>query len=151
MTRRAWFGLFAAAVIISVSQASAQDAQRAAAPARPREIVVELNKLEPVPNACRGYFLINNGTADDVKELRLDVYLFDKAGIILRRVGLTFPDIQAARSRVVLFDIPGLGCGEIGRLMVNDVLTCTTASGTALQDCTKTLTARTRTDAEFVY
>jgi hypothetical protein len=83
--------------------------------------------------------------------LRLDVFLFDKSGIILRRVGLTFPDIQAARSRVVLFDFPEIGCLEIGRLMVNDVLTCANADGAPVENCGRMVITRTRANATFIY
>jgi hypothetical protein len=121
-----------------------------AAPAE-KKITVELNKLESVPNACRGYFVIGNGTTDALKELRLDVFLFDKAGVILRRVGLNFTDIRPERSKVVLFDIPDVSCGDIGRLIVNDVLACNGSSGTPLPDCASLVTTSTRAEATFVY
>jgi hypothetical protein len=89
--------------------ASAQETARTAA-LKTCPINVELNRLEPAGNACRGYFVIANTAQEPLKELRLDVFLFDKAGIVLRRVGLTFADIRANRSNVVLFDIPETAC-----------------------------------------
>jgi hypothetical protein len=138
--------LFLAASLSLPAAAIAQTA----APAE-KKISVELNKLESVPNACRGYFVIGNGTTDGLKELRLDVFLFDKAGVILRRVGLNFTDIRPERSKVVLFDIPDMSCGDIGRLIVNDVLACNGSSGTPLPDCTSLVTTSTRAEAAFVY
>src|SRR5262245_50945220 len=114
-----WF--VAASLCLGCSVAAAQNAPNKPAPAK-AAILVELNKLESSPNACRGYFVINNGVGEPLRELRLDVFLFDKGGVILRRVGLTFADIRAERSKVVLFDIPDTACDAVGRLVVNDVL-----------------------------
>jgi hypothetical protein len=136
----------AAGLSLPAAVATAQNAAKTAS-----KISVELNKLETVPNACRGYFVIGNGTADGLKELRLDVFLFDKAGVILRRVGLNFTGIRPERSKVVLFDIPEVACGEIGRLIVNDVLACTGSAGAPLADCATLVTTSTRAEAAFVY
>jgi hypothetical protein len=130
--------------------ASAQETARPAAP-KTRPINVELNKLEPAGNACRGYFVIANTASEPLKELRLDVFLFDKSGIVLRRVGLTFADIRADRSKVVLFDIPETACSDIGRFVVNDVLACTSASGSPLPGCAAMVATSTRTGTEFSY
>ena len=121
-----------------------------AQPAAPG-IRVELNKLEAAGNACRGYFVITNGAPDSLKDLRLDVFLFDKAGIVLRRVGLTFTDVRAERSKVVLFDIPDTACGDVGRLVVNDVLACNGSAGTPLAGCPNLITTSTRAGAAFTY
>ena len=56
-----------------------------------------------------------------------------------------------ARTTVVLFDIPDMSCGDIGRLIVNDVLACNGSSGTPLPDCTSLVTTSTRAEAAFVY
>ena len=100
----------------------------------PPEIQVELNKLEPA--ASRAAVTLSSATAYRSRlRLRLDVFLFDRAGIILRRFGLTFLDIRAERSKVVLFDLPEVECGNVGRLVVNDVIACTVASEEPLAGC----------------
>ena len=115
------------------------------------EIQVELNKLEPAGLACRGYFVVNNGVPEPLKELRLDVFLFDKSGIILRRFGLTFLDLRAERSKVVLFDLPEVECGNVGRLVVNDVIACNLASEAPLAGCTTRVRTSTRAGVPFTY
>jgi hypothetical protein len=137
--------LAASALVVSQTALS-QDAP----PAR-GGIVVELNKLEPAGPACRGYFIVTNGTPDGVKDLRLAVYLFDKNGIVIRSVALTFSDIRADRSKVVLFDIPDTACGDVGRLAVNDVLSCTGANGQAIANCQNLVSTRTRAAVDFAY
>ena len=115
------------------------------------EIQVELNKLEPAGIACRGYFVVNNGLPEPLKELRLDVFLFDKSGIILRRFGLTFLDLRAERSKVVLFDLPEVECGNVGRLVVNDVIACNLASEAPLAGCSTRVRTSTRAGVPFTY
>lgn len=139
------------ACCLSVPSAFAQDTSGAAPQPRSAEIQVELNKLEPVGSACRGYFVVNNGQPEPIKELRLDVFLFDRAGIILRRFGLTFLDIRAERSKVVLFDLPEVSCNDVGRMVVNDVIACTAASGSPLPGCASKLRTSTRANASFTY
>lgn len=112
---------------------------------------LELNKLEPAGTGCRAYFVVENGTGEAVRELRLDTFLFDGNGLIGRRIGLTFPDLRPDRTKVVPFDLAGISCPEIGRLLVNDVLACTTPSGAALPGCGDLLALSTRTGARFEY
>ena len=114
-------------------------------------ITLELNKLETEPNACRGYFVVDNGRADLLKELQIDVFLFDKQQIVLRRVALTFADVRSGREKVVLFDLADLNCGEVGRLLLNDVLACKNGKGTTIEGCADALTVSTRAEAAFEY
>ena len=118
---------------------------------RANSILLELNKLEPAAGGCRAYFVVENRTPEAVRELRLDTFIFDANGQIARRIGLTFPDIRPERTKVVPFDLAGAACPEIGRMLVNDVLACTGASGGPLQGCNDLLTVATRASARFEY
>ena len=61
-----------------------------------------------------------NNTPARLKEPQIDVFLFDKQSVILRRVALRLSDIRPGhRPKVVLFDLADLDCGSIGRLLVN--------------------------------
>jgi len=114
------------------------------------ELGVELNKLEPAANGCRAYFVVSNGGAAPIRELRLDVFLFDKAGVVMRRVGMPFVDVRPERSKVFLFDLAEMGCGTIGRLLVNDVLACAGADAAAPPAC-QNLSATSRAVVDFVH
>lgn len=120
-------------------------------PAPERPIAVELNRLEAAGPACRGYFVLRNRLPERIAELRLDVFLFDRQGVVLRRVGLTFPDLRPERTKVVLFDLAEGACADIGRLLVNDVIGCTGANGETVKDCAEKIATSTRTAAEFEY
>jgi hypothetical protein len=114
-------------------------------------ISIELNKLESTQNACRGYFVVDNRTPEPIDELQIDVFLFDKEGVILRRVALSFLDVRSGRTKVVLFDLADLACGDVGRLLVNEVLACKGASGEAIEGCGDMLATTTRAEATFEY
>ena len=116
-----------------------------------RPIMVELNRLEAAASSCRGYFVVRNELPETIDELRLDVFLFDQKGVVLRRVGLTFPDLRAKRSKVILFDLAETPCAEIGRLLVNEVLGCSTAGSTPLRNCPDQLATSSRASATFDY
>jgi hypothetical protein len=122
------------------------------APANPSDaaVTVELNKLEPAANACRAYFVVGNQLPDPLKELQLDVYIFDPKGVIAHRVGLAFTDVRPNRTKVVLFDLADLTCGDIGRLLVNEVLACSTAKG-PVDHCADRVAVNTKTAARFEY
>ena len=116
-----------------------------------RSINIELNKFESVENACRAYFVIENRTPEVIRELRLIVYFFDKNGVILASGNsLSFNDVPAQRTRVGLFNIPELACGDIGRALIDEVVTCATSEG-AVTGCAEMVATSTRTDIAFEY
>ena len=133
------------------NEAPAVAATPQAAPAEGSAISIELNKLEPAQNACRGYFVVDNRSPKPLKELQIDVFLFDKQDVVLRRVALTFPNVRTSRMKVVLFDLADIKCEDIGRLLVNDVLACTDADGAAIEGCADIVGVTTRTAAKFDY
>lgn len=146
------FATLAAAGLAWSSAAPAQPAQPDAVPKRAApSITLELNKLEPASGGCRAYFVVENRTADALKELRLDTFIFDAGGQITRRIGLTFPDIRPDRTKVVPFDLNGAACPEIGRVLVNDVLACTAGSGAPVGNCGDLLKVTSRGGTRFEY
>ena len=102
----------------------------------PARIVVELNKLEPLPASaaapgspvsgpgCRAYIVASNPDAEPVTQLRLDLVLFGTDGVITRRVAFDLGPLVPRKTAVRLFDLPGQPCDGIGRVLVNDVLAC---------------------------
>lgn len=102
-------------------------------------IPVELNKLEPLPApaaapgngaapsaSCRAYIVVTNPDPTPITQLRLDLMLFGKDGVILRRIALDLGPLAPHKTAVRLFDLQGQPCAQIGRVLVNDVLACQT-------------------------
>ena len=94
-------------------------------------IPIELNKLEPVsqPAGCRVYMLITNSDAEPLEQLRLDLILFGTDGVIARRVALDLGPLPAKKQAVRLFDLQGLPCDDIGKVLINDVIACSRNPG----------------------
>ena len=110
------------------NEAPAVAATPQATPAEGSAISIELNKLEPAQNACRGYFVVDNRSPKPLKELQIDD--------------------SVVQPRMALSDIK---CDDIGRLLVNDVLACTDADGAAIEGCADIVGVTTRTAAKFDY
>jgi hypothetical protein len=90
-------------------------------------IPLELNKLEPLSapaNGCRFYLVTSNPDAEPVTEFRLDLIVFGTDGVIARRVAVNLAPLPARKTAVRPFDLPGVPCDGVGRVLVNDVLAC---------------------------
>jgi hypothetical protein len=101
------------------------------------QIPVELNKLEPLPapaaapgaadapsQGCRVYIVVSNPDPEPITQLRLDLMLFGTDGVVARRLAVDLAPLAPHKTAVRLFDAPGQPCEGIGRVLVNDVLTC---------------------------
>ena len=121
------------------------------ADAGPGTITLELNKLVPAENACQAYLVVDNGSPEPLQELKVDVFLFDNDGVVLRGVALQFTDLRAGRTTVVPFDLTELACDDIGRVLLNEVVVCNADGGVPLEDCADKLAVRSRVDATFEY
>lgn len=121
-------------------------AMLAAAPAEVEApLAIELNAIEPQEGACRLIFVAQNGTGADVDALVLEAVLFDAEGRVAALTLLDFRDLPAGRTRVRPFDMAGLECWAIARLLINDIATCEGAA-----DCAAALSPSTRIDIELL-
>lgn len=114
----------------------------------PTKVTLELNKLEPVGGNCRAYMVFVNPTKTAFTAFKLDVLVFDKDGVIQKRLAVDAAPLRAAKTSVKLFDITGVACERIDRLLLNDFYDCGDASG-RLTGCLDQVVTRTRTGAEF--
>lgn len=112
-------------------------------------LALELNKLEPQGDACRAYLVLDNATASAFQALKLDLVLFGPDGVIARRLALDTAPLRAGKTTVKLFDIAGLACADIQRILVNDVLDCRDGHGERT-DCIDTLRVSSRAGVELV-
>lgn len=122
--------------------AGAQDSQGA-------HLSIELNALEPVEDACRISFLIQNGHPADIDSAVFEAVLFDAAGRVDRLTLFDFGALPAARPRVRQFVVPGLACPSLGRLLINGAQSCTGA-GLPADACVRGLELRSKTDVEVL-
>ncbi len=109
---------------------------------------VELNKLEPSDGACRAYLLFENQSQHSFSGLTLDLVMFDTVGIIAKRVAVNAASLPADKTSVKLFDIEGLACEDIGRILVNDVFDCQADSG-EVADCVSLIRPASRSNVSL--
>jgi len=93
-------------------------------------IAVDLNRLDPVDNACRLTFVADNALAP-LTTLALETVLFDQAGRVAALTLFDFGALPMDARRVRQFDVAGIACPEIAQLLINGVASCT---GEAVQD-----------------
>jgi hypothetical protein len=110
-------------------------------------VVLELNRLETRDGACRAIFLIRNaGPALD--ELRVDLALFDRGGVMTRRVAVDLGPVPAEKAQVKSFDVASLACEAVGSVLLNDVTGCR-IGGAARTDCLSIVSLASRAGIEF--
>jgi len=118
--------VLAAALFAALTPAAAPRAQTAAPTAVPAgsPIGLELNRLEPINNACRAWLLLRNPGEAAVDPLRLDLLMFGRDGVIARRLALDVGPLPAGKTMARIFDLAGLDCGAVGSVLLNDLLAC---------------------------
>ncbi len=119
-----------------------------AAAAEEGPIAIELNKLEPQGKQCRAYIVIQNKSATNYQELKLDIVLFRPDGVIAKRFAVDLAPLKAEKRSVKLFDIEGTACDQVGSFLINDVMECKAESG-PLTDCLKDISVSSRTDVQL--
>lgn len=116
-----------------------------AAQAEPARLVLELNSAEPVDGACRISLLVENHLPADIAALEIEAVLFGRDGKVARLLTLDLQDAPRGRPRLRQFDLPGMDCGALGRVLINAVSGC---SGEGLDGpgCLRALAPRSRLD-----
>jgi len=122
----------------------------AAAPAPAQEetaprLSLELNRVDALDGACRLTFMAENGLGADLDALSLETVLIDTEGRVERLTLFDFGALPAGIPRVRQFDIEGLACDSLGRVLINGVSDCGGVEG-----CGDALEFGTRTDVEVI-
>ena len=87
------------------------------------DITLELNKLEPVKDACQAYFLIEEKAAKPLQSLKADLIIFGKDGGIAKRLIAELGPVRSKKTSVKIFAIE-VPCPEISGVLLNDVASC---------------------------
>ena len=87
-------------------------------------IRAELNLAESVQNKCRLSFLIENKSETPIERLTPDLAIFNREGIIQRRLVAEMGPVYRSKTIIKTFEIEG-ECGQIGSILVNDITACT--------------------------
>lgn len=90
----------------------------------PAALELELNALTPSETGCRVTFLATNRLGTELTRSALEIALFGAEGGIDRLVSLEFKAMPEGKARVLQFDLAGLACDNLSRVLVNDVVAC---------------------------
>ena len=98
-----------------------------------KSIRIELNATESVQARCRLTFLIENKGAATIESLKLDLAIFNREGVIQRRLVTEMGPVLRAKTIVRAFEIDG-DCAQIGSVLINDVTACAPGDPAACLD-----------------
>ena len=104
---------------------------------------IELNKLEDVGGQCVASLVLTNRLSETLEQVRFDLYVFDRNGIIARRLLLDTGPMRTDKTTVASFVLLSRPCADVGRLLVNNVPLCKTVAGASV-DCVAALNLTSR-------
>jgi hypothetical protein len=134
--------------LLALAAALALCASAAVAAPTPGKLALELNALQPATDACRATFLATNDLGATLAKATFELALFGKDGTISRVLTAEFNGLTEGKTKVLQFDLKGIQCDGISRILVNDVTTCT-GEGIAAGACLAGLTTSTKTAITF--
>lgn len=120
------------------------------AAAQSGRLSVQLNKLEEgEAGGCRAFFLFRNGTEMTLEAFEMSLAILSTSGVIDRLLTIDAAPLPAARTTLKLFEIPELGCGAVGEIILHDIPACTPQNGEPMQ-CYDFLDLDSLTEAALV-
>jgi hypothetical protein len=133
--------------VLAVLAALAGWAAGPAAAQEPPVLRLELNAVETVDGACRLTFLVENTLGADLAALGFETVILTPDARVAQMTLFDFRDIPEARPRVRQFDLAGLPCDGIGRILINGASAC---DGAAPDACIGALKLESRVEQELV-
>lgn len=116
--------LRSAIAVAGVAILGAAPIDGAVAEGDPPAIGIELNRLEQSGTACRLSLVFTNRLSEAVSVLTIEMVVFDNKGSVQRFLVLKSKPLTPRKVRVQQFDVSGLNCASVGRILLNDVKKC---------------------------
>lgn len=88
------------------------------------KLQLELNAAQTTDKGCRLVFVIKNDLGKSLARTGLEIALFNEAGVVDRLSVLEFKDLVSGKTKVSRFELPGVQCANISRLLVNGTTAC---------------------------
>lgn len=120
----------------------------ASAAAQAPSLLLELNKVDSSSEGCQFHIVIRNNTGSDIEVLGADLVFFDQNGVMANRSNVSFGNVKSNKTLFRSFVFPDLTCGDVSRVLVNEVLQCQLASETQI-DCLDIMDVSSRASIEF--
>ena len=120
------------------------------APAGESGLEIELNKVEDNSGSCLASFVVRNGLGHTLDRFSMDLYVFDRDGVIARQVLLDLAPLRGDKTTVARFSLIRRPCGEISRILINDIPSCRSEGTGETLDCLAGLTVTSRGPIEMI-
>lgn len=139
----------AASLLVLTSLAAVPLAPASAQTTAPEpHVSLDLNALQPSEGGCRLTFVVANDLATPIDRAAYEMALFDKAGVVDRLTVLDFKSLPSGKTRVSRFDLKGVDCADVGRVLINDSTECSGA-GTPPDACLSALKTQSTSGISF--
>lgn len=142
-TATAWLRFLALTIATPIAAGGAAQAQDAGPALR-----LELNALQPSDKGCRFTFVVSNRLGAALERVAFELALFDEKGAVDRLTVLAFKEMPVGKTKVSRFDIAGVDCAKVGRVLINETTECVGA-GIEPAACMRQLETATRTSIAF--
>ncbi len=113
------------------------------------KIGIELNKVEDNDGSCLASFVVQNNFGHTLDPFSLDLFVFDRDGIIARQVLLDLAPL-GSDTTVSEFRLIERPCAEISRVLINSIPFCQSSDTGDTLDCLSGLTVSSRSHVELV-
>jgi hypothetical protein len=90
-------------------------------------LLLELNGAQPSDKGCRLTFVVTNNLGAELSKAAFEIALFNDAGVVDRLTVLDFNELPAGKTKVARFDLAGVDCTKISRVLINHATECTGA------------------------
>jgi hypothetical protein len=111
---------------------------------------IELNKAVDGDGACVASLVVRNDMGHTLDRFSMDLYVFDRDGVIARQVLLDLAPLRGAKTTVARFNLIARPCAEVSRILVNDIPSCRGEGSGETLDCLAALTVSSRGSIEMV-
>ena len=116
-------------------------------PALAETLSIRLDQTNPGAEQCQLVFVLENGLATEFENLQAEVVLLSPESRVLRLSLLDFQSLPANGIRVRSFNLSGLECRDVGRVLFNAMGPCTPLDA---RTCTAALDVSSTTDIEVL-
>lgn len=146
------FSSLLAIALLSVPAGSGAQQNEADAPETQREtqLAIELNRMQQGQDGCRLSFIAVNRMGANLETTAMEVVFFDASGVVSEMLLLDFGRLPSDKTKVVEFVLQQQQCDDISRVLVNDVVECSSGGEQNMtRECFAALTTSNRAEIEF--
>jgi hypothetical protein len=117
------------------------------APAAAEGLSIRLDQANQAADHCQLMFVLDNELATDFEQIQAEIVLLNRESRVLRLSLLDFQSLPAKGLRVRSFNLPGLDCADLGRVLFNAMALCTPLPA---KDCGAALQVGSNLDIEVL-